>query len=67
MERVFMLGDWQMSGILVEIFSSYHRQGYGGCKSGLGDVIIGAAYNLAKQIGVEKAPHIQNKLNEMVL
>jgi 4-hydroxybutyryl-CoA dehydratase/vinylacetyl-CoA-Delta-isomerase len=67
MERVFMLRDWQMSGILVEIFSAYHRQGYGGCKSGLADVIIGASYNLAKQIGVEKASHIQNKLTEMVL
>ncbi|MEM3226538.1 MAG: 4-hydroxyphenylacetate 3-hydroxylase C-terminal domain-containing protein, partial [Saccharolobus sp.] len=67
MNRVFMLRDWQMSGILVEIFSAYHRQGYGGCKSGLADVIIGASYNLAKQIGVDKAPHVQNKLTEMVL
>ncbi|TRM96069.1 4-hydroxybutyryl-CoA dehydratase [Sulfolobus sp. B1] len=66
-ERVFMYKDWQMSGILVEIFSAYHRQGYGGCKSGLADVIIGASYNLAKQVGVDKAPHIQNKLTEMVL
>lgn len=67
MNRVFMLRDWQMSGILVEIFSAYHRQGYGGCKSGLADVIIGASYNLAKQVGVDKASHVQNKLTEMVL
>ncbi|EZQ02033.1 MULTISPECIES: 4-hydroxyphenylacetate 3-hydroxylase family protein [Acidianus] len=66
MERVFMLGDWEFSGNLVEIFSSYHRQGYGGCKAGLADVIIGSASNLAKQIGVEKAPHVQDKLNEAV-
>ncbi|MCY0849792.1 4-hydroxyphenylacetate 3-hydroxylase family protein [Sulfuracidifex metallicus] len=66
MERVFMLGDWEFSGVLVEIFSAYHRQGYGGCKAGLADVIIGSASNLAKQNGVEKASHIQDKLTEAV-
>lgn len=66
MERVFMLRDWEFSGQLVEVFSAYHRQGYGGCKAGLADVIIGSAYNLAKQNGVEKASHIQSKLTEAV-
>ncbi|MFP3170885.1 MAG: 4-hydroxyphenylacetate 3-hydroxylase family protein [Sulfolobaceae archaeon] len=66
MERVFLLRDWQYTSQLVEIFSAYHRQGYGGCKAGLGDVIIGATYNLAKQIGVEKASHIQEKLTEEI-
>lgn len=66
MERVFLLRDWQYTAQLVEIFSAYHRQGYGGCKAGLGDVIIGATYNLAKQIGIEKAPHVQEKLTEEI-
>ena len=66
MERVFLMRDWQYTSQLVEIFSAYHRQGYGGCKAGLGDVIIGATYNLAKQIGVEKAPHVQDKINEEI-
>jgi len=66
MERVFLLRDWQYTSQLVEIFSAYHRQGYGGCKAGLGDVIIGATYNLAKQIGVEKASHVQEKLTEEI-
>lgn len=64
--RVFLLRDWEYTGQLVEIFSAYHRQGYGGCKAGLGDVIIGATYNLAKQIGVDKAPHIQDKITEEI-
>nr|SUY25719.1 aromatic ring hydroxylase [Clostridioides difficile] len=29
--------------MLVERFAGYHRQSYGGCKVGVGDVIIGAA------------------------
>ena len=65
-DRVFLYRDWREAGILVEVFSSYHRQGYAGCKVGLGDVIIGAAYNLAKQIGVADKSHVQEKLTEMV-
>ncbi|AHC52160.1 4-hydroxybutyryl-CoA dehydratase [Sulfolobus acidocaldarius SUSAZ] len=66
MNRVFLAGEWEYTGTLVEIFAAYHRQGYGGCKAGLGDVIIGASADLAKQIGVEKAPHVQDKLTEMI-
>lgn len=65
-DRVFLYRDWKEAGVLVEIFSSYHRQGYAGCKSGLGDVIIGAAHNLAKQIGVADKPHVQEKITEMI-
>lgn len=65
-DRVFLYREWKEAGVLVEIFSSYHRQGYAGCKSGLGDVILGAAYNLAKQIGVAEKSHVQEKLTEMV-
>ncbi|AFA39325.1 Aromatic ring hydroxylase [Pyrobaculum oguniense TE7] len=65
-ERVFLYKEWKEAGVLVEIFSSYHRQGYAGCKSGLGDVIIGATHNLAKQIGVVDKSHVQEKLTEMV-
>ncbi|BFH72156.1 4-hydroxyphenylacetate 3-hydroxylase family protein [Sulfurisphaera javensis] len=66
MERVFLMGEYEYTSQLVEVFSAYHRQGYGGCKAGLGDVIIGASMNLAKQLGVEKASHVQEKLTEMI-
>ncbi len=65
-ERVFLMKEVKYAVPIVEIFSSYHRQGYGGCKAGLGDILIGASYNLAKQLGIEKAPHVQEKLTEMV-
>ena len=38
-ERVFMLGEAEFAGTLVERFTSYHRQNYGGCKSGNLDVL----------------------------
>lgn len=65
-ERVFMAGEFQYSGALVERFAGYHRQSYGGCKSGVGDVLIGAAQAVAKIQGLEKAAHVKEKITEMV-
>jgi len=65
-ERVFMDGEWQFTGTLVERFAGYHRQSYGGCKTGVGDVLIGAAAAAAENAGVGAASHVQHKLAEMV-
>lgn len=65
-ERVFMNGEVDFSGILVERFASYHRQSYGGCKVGVGDVLIGAAALIARMNGVHKAGHINEKIVEMI-
>jgi 4-hydroxybutyryl-CoA dehydratase/vinylacetyl-CoA-Delta-isomerase len=65
-ERVFMDGEVDFSGILVERFASYHRQSYGGCKAGVGDVLIGATALIAKMNGVDKASHINDKIVEMI-
>jgi 4-hydroxybutyryl-CoA dehydratase/vinylacetyl-CoA-Delta-isomerase len=64
-ERIFMNGETDFSGLLVESFAGYHRQSYGGCKVGVGDVLIGAAATMAEFNGTEKASHIKDKLTEM--
>jgi len=64
-ERVFMAGEYEFSWPLVNRFSAYHRQSYGGCKAGVGDVLIGAAAAIAEYNGVGKASHIRNKIVEM--
>ncbi|NPV91470.1 MAG: 4-hydroxybutyryl-CoA dehydratase [Firmicutes bacterium] len=64
-ERVFMCEEWQFSGILVERFAGYHRQSYGGCKVGVGDVLIGAAAVAADYNGAARASHVKDKLIEM--
>lgn len=64
--RVFMCGEYEFAGVLVERFAGYHRQSYGGCKVGVGDVLIGAAAQAAEYNGVAKASHIKDKLIEMV-
>jgi len=65
-ERVFMCGEARYAGLLVERFAGYHRQSYGGCKVGVGDVLIGAAQALAEYQGTEKASHIRDKIVEMI-
>ncbi|MBU6462935.1 MAG: hypothetical protein KGK01_07025 [Bradyrhizobium sp.] len=63
-EHVFMDGEWKYASTLVERFTTYHRSSYV-CKTGLGDVLIGAAAEAASHNGVEGASHIKDKLVEM--
>jgi 4-hydroxybutyryl-CoA dehydratase/vinylacetyl-CoA-Delta-isomerase len=65
-ENVFMCGEYDFSGLLVERFAGYHRQSYGGCKVGVGDVLIGASALAADYNGAAKASHIKDKLIEMI-
>lgn len=66
-DRVFLCGETDFAGLLVERFASYHRQNYGGCKGGVSDVVTGAAALLADYNGLQKASHIKDKLTEMIL
>lgn len=65
-ERVFMCGEYEFAGALVERFASYHRQNYGGCKGGVSDIVIGAAAVAADMGGYGKASHVKDKLNQMI-
>ena len=65
-ERVFMFREPAFAGMLVERFAGYHRQSYGGCKVGVGDVLIGAVANLLDYQGIDKASHARDKLVEMI-
>lgn len=64
-DRIFLCEEHEFAGMLVERFAGYHRQSYGGCKVGVGDVIIGAAALAADYNGANKASHIKDKLIEM--
>ena len=65
-ERVFMFREPAFAGMLVERFAGYHRQSYGGCKVGVGDVLIGAVANLLDYNGIGNASHARDKLVEMI-
>ena len=59
-----MHGEYEFASMLVERFTCYHRRSYV-CKTGLGDVLIGAAATIADYNGVPKVSHIKDKIIEM--
>lgn len=63
-KHVFMDGEVDFAAMLVERFTTYHRRSYV-CKSGVGDVLIGAAATIAEYNGVPRASHIKDKLVQM--
>jgi 4-hydroxybutyryl-CoA dehydratase/vinylacetyl-CoA-Delta-isomerase len=63
-ERVFLDGETEFAAPLVQRFTAYHRRSYV-CKTGLGDVLIGAAAQAAEDNGVDGASHVKDKLVEM--
>lgn len=62
--RIFLNGETEFAGMIVERFAGHHRPSYA-CKVGVGDVLIGAAALAADYNGVPKASHIKDKLIEM--
>ena len=64
-EYIFLNGEYEFAGMIVERFAGYHRQSYGGCKVGVGDTLIGATALAAEYNGVEKASAVKDKLIEM--
>lgn len=63
-ELIFMDGEYEFASMLIERFTCYHRRSYV-CKTGLGDVLIGAAAAISDYNGVANASHIKDKLVEM--
>ncbi|MFZ5649802.1 MAG: 4-hydroxyphenylacetate 3-hydroxylase N-terminal domain-containing protein [Bacillota bacterium] len=66
-ERVFMCGETKYCGRLIARFAKTHRMNCGGaCKVGFADLIIGATQLLAEYSGVQKVPHIVDKITDMI-
>ncbi|MCH8543177.1 MAG: 4-hydroxybutyryl-CoA dehydratase [Alcanivorax sp.] len=64
-EHVLMDGEYEFAQDMVARFTAYHRASYV-CKTGLGDVLVGAAASIAEYNGLDKVSHIRDKLVEMV-
>ncbi len=63
-EHIFMDGEHEFAQEMVSRFTSYHRASYV-CKTGLGDVMVGAAAAIAEYNGADAASHVKDKLVEM--
>ncbi len=65
-ERVFLCGEVEFTGELVNRFSAFHRQSHGGCKSGKIDVMTGAALMMMDYNGCSKVTHLREKVTDMI-
>jgi 4-hydroxybutyryl-CoA dehydratase/vinylacetyl-CoA-Delta-isomerase len=65
-ERVFMCGEADFAGELVNRFSAFHRQSHGGCKAGKIDVMTGAALTMMDYNGTSKVTHLREKVVDMI-
>lgn len=65
-EYVFLCGEHEYAGAMVRNFGNYHRHSHGGCKCGVGDVLLGAAATAADYNGLKNKSHINAKLVEMI-
>ena len=65
-DRVFLCGETAFAGQLAALFATYHRHSYTGCKAAVSDIMTGAAALVAEYNGVAKAPHVRDKLAELI-
>jgi 4-hydroxybutyryl-CoA dehydratase / vinylacetyl-CoA-Delta-isomerase len=65
-ENVYMDGQTDFTGLVVQRFAAHHRANYGACKTGLMDVLTGAVTYLAQAQGTAKGSHVRDKVTEMI-
>jgi 4-hydroxybutyryl-CoA dehydratase/vinylacetyl-CoA-Delta-isomerase len=65
-ENVFLAGEYEYAGPMVINFGNYHRHSHGGCKCGVGDVLVGAAALAADYNGLPNVSHNNAKIVEML-
>lgn len=65
-ERVFLCGEHQHGGLCALLFALFHRHSYSGCKPAVGDIILGMAALAAEVNGIDKTPHVREKLAEII-
>lgn len=65
-ENVFICGQTAYAGKCLTYFTSIYRACIGGCVSGQGDMMVGAALGLARANGLKRKT-FQDKLNRMAI
>jgi len=66
-ERVFLCGEWEFAGPLVQNFATWHRF-TGLCyKAPVAELMLGAAALIADYNGVARTSNVRNKLRELII
>lgn len=65
-DRVFMCKEYKFSGNILGYFTAIYRAAIGACVAGQGDIMCGAAINLARANGLTQKV-FQEKLTQMMI
>lgn len=66
-ERIFLKGEWEFAGQVAYMFANFHRLSAETYKAMELELFTGAASLMADYNGIEKAPHVREKLTWLVM
>ncbi len=66
-ERVFLCGEWQHVATLVYSFALLHRRTGCAYRIPMSEQLVGVAKAIAEYNGIAKAPHVREKLIDLVI
>lgn len=66
-ERVFLCGEWKFAGPMVYNFALLHRRTGCSYRVPLSEQLVGAGAAIAEYNGISKAPHVKEKLIDLVI
>jgi 4-hydroxybutyryl-CoA dehydratase/vinylacetyl-CoA-Delta-isomerase len=66
-DRVFLCGEWKFAATMVYNFALMHRRTGCAYRIPMSEQLLGAAQAIAEYNGVAKAPHVREKITELVI
>jgi 4-hydroxybutyryl-CoA dehydratase/vinylacetyl-CoA-Delta-isomerase len=66
-ERVFLCGEWKFAATMVYNFALLHRRTGCSYRVPLSEQLLGAAAAIAEYNGIANAPHVREKMTELVI
>jgi 4-hydroxybutyryl-CoA dehydratase/vinylacetyl-CoA-Delta-isomerase len=66
-ERVFMCGEWQHAATMVYNFALMHRRTGCAYRIPLSEQFVGVSVAIAEYNGISKAPHVREKITDLVI
>jgi 4-hydroxybutyryl-CoA dehydratase/vinylacetyl-CoA-Delta-isomerase len=66
-ERVFLCGEWKFAAPMVYNFALMHRRTGCSYRIPLSEQLVGAAAAIAEYNGISEAPHVKEKLTDLVI
>jgi len=66
-DRVFLCGEWKQAASIVYNFAYFHRRTGCSYRIPLSEQLLGIAQAIAEYNGVDKVPHIRDKITDAVI